>query len=244
MLPRELCQMCSLTPGEDKLSFSVLWEITPQFKIVKSRFVRSVINSCAQLSYEQVQNVLDQSKNIDFPIIHGGHRVDSLAETIRILNEMAKHFRQQRFFNGALKIEQTKICFALDEEGKPREYFVYRNQESHRLIEEFMLLANITVAERIEERFPKIAFLRSHSPPLIYVLEKLQKNLEKYGIILDVSSSGALQSSITKYSGDDVGSLARMLVLNNALAKPMAVSRKAFSRTFPFDSNNFFFFFF
>lgn len=223
MLPRELCQMCSLTPGEDKLSFSVLWEITPEFKIVNRRFVRSAINSCAQLSYEQVQRVLDRCDNLDFPSIHGGHRIGDLTEKIIILNEMAQHFRKQRFSNGALRIEQTKICFSLDEEGMPREYFVYKNKESHRLIEEFMLLANITVAEKISKQFPKIAFLRSHSMPLIYMLEKLQKNLEKYGIILDVSSSGSLQSSITKYAGDDLGSLARMLVLNNSLAKPMAV---------------------
>lgn len=225
MLPRELCHMCSLTPGEDKLAFSVFWEISPQLEVVSHRFARSVINSCAQLSYEHAQAMLDGTldENI-LPEIHGQHNSAQLLEIVHNMQKIAAHFRQERFKNGALKIDQTKINFRLNEEGMPQEYLVSVNKEANRLIEEFMLLANMTVAARISHCFPRLAFLRAHSEPLAFLLEKLQKNMEKFGIILDISSSGALQDSLVRYSGQDVTSLARMLVLNNTLAKPMAVS--------------------
>jgi exoribonuclease R len=94
----------------------------------------------------------------------------------------------------------------------------------YRLIEEFMLLANMTVAKQITTDFPELAFLRCHPTPHKYVLEELQKSLEQRGVFLDIKSAGGLQASLWRYAGDDFVSQARMLVLNNLCAKPMAVS--------------------
>jgi exoribonuclease R len=94
----------------------------------------------------------------------------------------------------------------------------------YRLIEEFMLLANMTVAKQLATDFPELAFLRCHPSPHKYVMKELQKSLEQRGIFLDVQSAGGLQASMWRYAGDDFVSQARMLVLNNLCAKPMAVS--------------------
>ncbi|KAK6645555.1 hypothetical protein RUM43_001832 [Polyplax serrata] len=223
MLPFELCRLCSLTPGEDKLSFSVFWEVTPQCKIIDRRFARAVINSCAQFSYEQVQMILKgvPLSEIKFPKVYGGHSAERIQETVLFLNKMSSGLRIKRFENGALRIDQTKIKFFLDEHKLPVDFYVETHDESHQLIEELMLLANVTVAEKLLETFPQISFLRCHSPPLTYILNKLQKLLEKYNIELDITSSGSIQKSLMKFSGDNTTSVAQILVLNNMVAKPM-----------------------
>ena len=87
-----------------------------------------------------------------------------------------------------------------------------------------MLLANMTVASRLNADFPDIAFLRCHPSPHQYVMEQLQKSMEQIGIFLNVESAGGLQASMWRYAGNDFESQARMMVLNNLCAKPMAVS--------------------
>nr|CAD7430585.1 unnamed protein product [Timema monikensis] len=90
------------------------------------------------------------------------------------------------------------------------------------MIEEFMLLANVTVATWLKERFPDIAFLRCHPFPLPHMMKEMKETLEHIGIHLDVSSAGSLQASLGRYSGDDPYSQARMIVLNTLCARPMA----------------------
>nr|CAD7398536.1 unnamed protein product [Timema poppensis] len=103
-----------------------------------------------------------------------------------------------------------------------------------RMIEEFMLLANVTVATWLKERFPDIAFLRCHpsplSSPLPHMMKEMKETLEHVGIHLDVSSAGSLQASLGRYSGDDPYSQARLIVLNTLCARPMAVSKLTTAR--------------
>lgn len=226
MLPYELCRLCSLTPGEDKLSFSVLWEVTPDCQILRHRFAKTVINSCAQFSYEQVQSIINDSSSnsVNLPKLHGSHKNIAIRNIIKKLFEFAFHLRKKRFDNGALRIDRKKIVFCLDANLMPLEYRAEIHDESHYLIEELMLLANITVAEKLIEQYPNIAFLRSHSPPVVFALQKLQKNLENYNLYLDITNAGSINNFLLKCSGSDTKSVARMLVLNNLLAKPMMVS--------------------
>lgn len=207
MLPTELCLFCSLLPGEDKLAFSVFWEITPEVEVVNTRFTRTVINSCAQLAYEHAQKVIDnpdkEFKAEEFPIIHNGFTVKDIRSTICILQRIATQLRERRIENGALKIDQVKLLFQLDKTGQPQEFWKYENKESHRLIEEFMLLANISVAVKINETFSNIAFLRCHDPPKQTMLVDLKNSLASYGIHLDISSSGGISTSLKKYLTDD-----------------------------------------
>nr|CAD7458063.1 unnamed protein product [Timema tahoe] len=99
------------------------------------------------------------------------------------------------------------------------------NQIVPRMIEEFMLLANVTVATWIKERFPDIAFLRCHPSPIPHMMKEMKETLEHIGIHLDVTSAGSLQASLGRYSGDDPYTQARLIVLNTLCARPMAVSK-------------------
>lgn len=208
MLPEELCLHCSLLPGQDKLAFSVFWEMTPDGEILTKRFCRSIVNSCAKLSYEHAQKMIDNSavnlSNDEFPEICNSYSIVDLAKTVSILQSIAVKLRQKRIDNGALKINQTKIFFTLDSStGEPIDFKRYENMAAHRLIEELMLLANITVAEKIRDTFPDIAFLRCHEPPKQTMLVELKNCLESYGIHLDISSSGTISSSLKKYETND-----------------------------------------
>lgn len=208
MLPVELCLIYSLLPGQDRLSFSVFWEMTQDGDVVSKRFARTIMNSCAQLAYEHAQMIIENPNkefaNEDFPIIHNGFSTKDLKETVVILQRIAVKLRERRVQNGMLKIDQVKLAFNLDPKtGQPLNFWKYENKESHRLIEEFMLLANITVAERINEDFPDIAFLRCHEAPKQVMLVELQNNLATCGIHIDISSSGGINASVKKYVTND-----------------------------------------
>lgn len=201
MLPQELCMRCSLLPGVDKRAFSVFWEITKTGQILCYRFSRSVINSCSQLAYEHAQSMIENPehkfKDDELPMIHGGFTYTDLSKTVNALQSIALILREKRFSDGALRIDQTKLLFRLDQDsGEPTEYFVYENKDAHRLIEEFMLLANITVARQIVKDFPKLAFLRCHDSPNQRLLEDVKRQLESFKLDLDISTSKSIQQSV------------------------------------------------
>lgn len=243
MLPKELCLMCSLLPGDDKLAFSVFWEISPEAEIVSHYFTRSVICSCAQLAYEHAQLMLENPDKEwtrgELPQIYGKYTPKDLSCMVNNLNHLAVIMRGKRFEGGALRIDQPKLEFLLERGcGLPSDYSVYVNKECHRLVEEFMLLANMTVAKRLNTDFPELAFLRCHPSPHQFTMEELRKSMEQRGIFLDIQSAGALQASMARYAGDDFVGQARMMVLNNLCAKPMSQA-KYFCAKFKDDEEEF-----
>lgn len=223
MLPDELCMLCSLFPGVDKLAFSVFWEITKDAKVLSHRFAKTVINSCCQLAYEHAQAVLDGKENVQdvFPEIYNGHKFEDVSKIIKILGSVAAIFRKDRFDGGALRIDQPKVSFSLNANAMPENFSIYESKESHQLIEEFMLLANMTVANRIYEDHPQLAFLRCHPPPSGYMLKQLAKSLKPMGIELDISSAGDLQRSLQPFVGPDNPDRGKAMVLSMLCAKPM-----------------------
>ncbi|KAJ8948639.1 hypothetical protein NQ318_022706 [Aromia moschata] len=230
MLPVELCLHCSLLPGQDKLSFSVFWEMTEEAEIINKRFTRTVINSCSQLAYEHAQIIIENpDKHVsdhEFPPIHNGYSTKEIKRAVEILQKIAVKLRDRRIQNGALKIDQVKLSYSLDPRtGEPVDFWKYENKESHRLIEEFMLLANISVAERISEFYPDVAFLRCHEPPKKTMLVELQNSLATCGIHIDISSSGGIHASLMKYITDDFPGQCRAAVLNHITAKAMTRAR-------------------
>ncbi|XP_049808403.1 DIS3-like exonuclease 2 isoform X3 [Schistocerca nitens] len=226
MLPKELCMLCSLLPGEDKLTYSVIWEMTPNAEILSQHLTRSVINSCSQLAYEHVQAMIEnpdkQWTKEDLPPLAGGFEPKDILSRVLWLHKLALILRKRRFDGGALKIDQTKVFFSLDELGLPVAYNCYVQNDSHRLIEEFMLLANMCVARQLHIDHPQLAFLRCHPGPVTLMLSKVKATFEKRGIHLDVSSAGALQTSMWRYSGDDFVSRARMMVISSLCARAMS----------------------
>ena len=134
MLPEKLSnELCSLRPHEDKLTFAAVFEIDEKLKIKKEWFGRTVIHSDVRFSYEEAQVILEKGQGV-------------LAEELRILNDIAKKLRKERFRKGAVNFETTEVKFKLDEKGKPLAVIPKIRKDAHKLIEEFMLLANKQVA--------------------------------------------------------------------------------------------------
>ncbi|XP_059053998.1 DIS3-like exonuclease 2 [Achroia grisella] len=224
MLPDELCMLCSLFPGIDKLAFSVFWEITKDAKVISHRFSKTVIHSCCQLAYDHAQAILDN--NVDakdkFPETYNGFQYSDIQKSIKILGEISSKFRRRRFENGALRIDQSKVAFQLNTaNGLPDSFYIYESKESHQLIEEFMLLANMTVAERIYNDHPNLAFLRCHPEPSAFMLKQLAKSLEPLGINLEISSAADLHRSLLPHVGLNCTDKGKAMVLNMLCAKPM-----------------------
>jgi len=135
MLPERLSNgLCSLRPHEEKLCFSVIFNLNDKAEIKQSRIVRTVIKSDSRLTYEDAQAIIETEKG------------DFSTEILK-LNDLAKQLRERRFANGAINFDRYEVKFNLDEKGKPLGVYFKESKEANHLIEEFMLLANKTVAE-------------------------------------------------------------------------------------------------
>ena len=142
MLPEELCNdKCSLRPGEDKLCMSVIFTMDADARVIKYKICRTVIRSDARLNYDEAQEIIKPSAV--------SHQPSELTTALATLNGMAQKLRAARLAAGALAIEQEEMRFRLDEHGHPTEIYFEQPNEAHHLIEEFMLLANRTVATAV-----------------------------------------------------------------------------------------------
>ncbi|KAI5477272.1 exosome complex exonuclease DIS3/RRP44 [Pseudohyphozyma bogoriensis] len=189
MLPHLLgTNLCSLRPYVERLAFSVIWEIDDEANIVNVRFTKSVIASKEAFTYQAAQERHDDNT-----------QTDALSEGIRLLNKIAIQLKAKRMAAGALNLAspEVKIHMESNESSDPvdvQQKVVYQTMS---LVEEFMLLANCSVAARIYEQFPQTAVLRRHAPPPKTNFEVLQDVLAKRrGLSLDVSTSGALAASL------------------------------------------------
>ena len=171
MLPEELCNdKCSLRPGEDKLCMSVVFTMDADARVLKYKICRTVIRSDFRLDYDQAQD-----------IITGAHPLGgvSLTQAILTLNTLAAKLRAERIANGALTIEQDEMRFRLDEHGHPTDIYFESPNEAHHLIEEFMLLANRTVAKAVGSGRPFV--YRVHDLPNGEKLEEVKAFKRKMG---------------------------------------------------------------
>lgn len=154
MLPGLLTEnLCSIRGGTERLVFSVIWEIDSKtFKVVKTEFSKSVIKSAAALDYYTAQNMIDNQND-----------KSELTESLRRLLKIATVLRDRRVEKGALTLASPEIKFKLDDNREnPTDVTEYKHVNTHFMIEEFMLLANIAVAEKIVQHYPSFAILRRH----------------------------------------------------------------------------------
>ena len=219
MLPHLFCQqLCSLNPGEDKLTFSVVFKMTGDGQLLQGEegrpwIGRTVINSCAKLSYEHAQAMIEvpaveelissPEKAEAFPAIHGHWPLTLLATQVKTLHSIASRIRKRRFETGSLRLDKTRIGFLLDETtGLPVSFAKQELKDSNRLIEELMLAANRAVAERLHEVFARSgrAFLRGHPPPNANSMNQFAAFAASTGFAadFDTSSSGAIYRSLEK----------------------------------------------
>ncbi|MCH5242351.1 MAG: ribonuclease R [Muribaculaceae bacterium] len=137
MLPEHLSNgICSLRPNEEKLTYSTIFEMDDKANVINSRIVRTVIKSDRRFTYEEAQQIIETGEG-------------EFKEEILTLDKLAKELRKRRYDNGALEFDRAEVRFEIDKDGKPISVFFKESKDANKLIEEFMLLANITVAEHI-----------------------------------------------------------------------------------------------
>ncbi len=190
MLPEKLSNgVCSLRPDEDKLCFSAVFRMNSDAQVLDQWFGRTVIRSNRRFTYEEAQ-----------AMIEGG--TGDYKQEILLLNDMAIKLRAERYKNGAIDFDRIEVKFDLDEKGKPIGVYFKRSKEANKLIEEFMLLANRKVAERIgkartNEKVPTFVY-RIHEQPLEEKLSEFNKFISRFGYGLKMNSRKALTTSMNK----------------------------------------------
>lgn len=176
MLPERLCnELCSLRPDEEKFCFSAIFEMNDDADIVSSRIKRCVIRSDRRFAYEEVQEILEKGE---------GEYVTELSK----LNDLAHKLRKRRFSRGSIDFDRCEVRFDIDENGKPVSVYFKESKDANKLIEEFMLLANRTVAEAIGKvpkgKTKKSFVYRVHDLPDTEKMNDVSKFVRRLGYTL------------------------------------------------------------
>ncbi len=213
MLPERLSNgLCSLRPNEDKLCFAAVFELDEDANIVNEWFGKTVIHSNRRFTYEEVQEVIE-NKEGDFEV------------EIAKLNALAYKLRERKFKNGAISFETTEVKFKLDESGKPIGVYVKERKDAHKLIEDFMLLANRKVAEfvsRMGKGKHKYTFVyRVHDSPKPESLANFAQFAARFGYKINTKSDKETAKSLN-YLMDDVEGKKEQNVLTQLAIRSMA----------------------
>ena len=196
MLPERLCNfICSLRPNEEKLAFSVIFNITEKGEVKDSRIVHTVINSDRRFTYEEAQQIIE-TKEGDFK------------EEVLTLDTIAKALREKRFSAGAINFDRYEVKFEIDEKGKPISVYFKESKDANKLVEEFMLLANRTVAEKVgrvpKNKKAKVLPYRIHDLPDPEKLENLSQFIARFGYKVRTSGTKTDISKSINHLLDDI----------------------------------------
>src|ERR1700749_1605652 len=213
MLPERLSNgLCSLRPNEDKLCFAAVFELDEEAHIVGEWFGKTIIHSNRRFTYEEVQEVIE-NKTGDF------------VNEILKLNALAYKLRERKFKNGAISFEATEIKFKLDEHGKPTGVYVKERKDAHKLIEDFMLLANRKVAEYVSKLGKgkhRYTFLyRVHDSPKPEALASFAQFASRFGYKINTKSDKEIAKSLN-YLMEDVEGKKEQNVLTQLAIRSMA----------------------
>jgi len=231
MLPERLCNyICSLRPDEDKLAFSVIFDMDEDAKVYSSRIVHTIIRSNRRFVYEEVQEILEQNGEADdieghIPVAKD-KRTGEYCNELITLNRMAHKLKANRMYTGAIDFDREEIRFEIDEKGKPISVYFKVAKDANKLVEEFMLLANRTVAESVGKvkkgQKAKVLPYRVHDLPDPGKLDNLAQFVKrfKYNIITQGSKT-EVAKSINKLLMDVRGDKIQNLVENVSLRAMM-----------------------
>jgi len=197
MLPERLSNgVCSLRPDEDKLTYAAVFVMDEEGKVLKEWFGRTVIRSSKRFSYEEAQEVLDSG-------------VGPYANELLIMNAIAHKLRKKRFAEGSISFETDEVKFKLDDKGKPIEVFKKVRKDAHKLIEDFMLLANRKVAEYIGKKSEDLSdypfVYRVHDAPDTEKLANFAKLAAQFGYTINLKSEETVSQSLNKLMIDIEG---------------------------------------
>ncbi len=215
MLPEHLCNgVCSLRPDEDKLAFSCIFEMNDNAEVIQSRITRTVIRSNRRFAYEDAQAIIETGEG-DF------------RDEVLTLNDLAQKLRKRRFENGSINFDRHEVKFEIDENGKPLGVYFKVSKEANKLIEEFMLLANRTVAEFVGKaqkgRKPKAFVYRIHDLPDPDKMSSLAAFITRFGHKLKTEGSKSelskgINSLLAKVQGRPEENLVETIAIR-AMAK-------------------------
>jgi len=197
MLPESLSNsLCSLRPLEDKLCFSIIFEMTDNADVIDYRIAKTVINSNRRFTYEEVQAIIENNS----AAISKSDKT-KFTDAVLTLDSMAKMLREKRFKNGAINFDRFEVKFDIDENGKPLRVYFAEAKDSNKLVEEFMLLANRYVAETIGKagkgKKAKTFVYRVHDSPNPEKLSDFAEFIRRFGYkIKDKGSSSDISKSI------------------------------------------------
>ena len=218
MLPEVLSNnACSLRPNEEKYTFSAVFEIDKNTKVVNEWFGRTVTYSDARFAYEEAQQIIETEKG-DIPekisIQDKAYTVkDEIVEAVLTMNKMAKKMRATRMRQGAISFDKVEVKFQLDEENEPVGVYFKTAKDANKLIEEFMLLANRKVAEFIGKKDEKKTFIyRCHDEPDEEKLVSLNSLVSRFGHGLNLKNRKTVSSSLNQLLQDVQGKKEQNLV--------------------------------
>ena len=239
MLPEHLCNfVCSLRPDEEKLCFSVVFLLDEDAQVRSHRIVHTVIRSNRRYAYEEVQELLEKNGVVDgtgepAPVLFDSshhlapHNLQGEnALQLLMLDLLAKKLRAERFKNGSVKFDSEELHFDVDEKGKPTRAYFKRSKDANKLIEEFMLLANRTVAEDVGKpgrgKKAKTLPYRIHENPDPQKLEQLREFISRFGYRLKTAGTkGQTARSINRLMEDTEGKREQKLIQTIALRAMM-----------------------
>jgi len=232
MLPERLCNfVCSLRPDEEKLCYSVIFDLDPEAEIKSWRLKHTVIRSNRRFTYEEVQEILENNGVVDGTgqpapqAGKGGYKGEFATELIT-LDALAKKLREKRFKNGAVKFDREELRFDVDEKGKPTNVYFKKSKDANKLIEEFMLLANRQVAESVGKvkkgKKAKTLPYRVHDNPDPQKLETLRNFIQRFGYKIKTEGTrGEISRSLNKLMDDCNGKAEQKLIETVALRAMM-----------------------
>lgn len=213
MLPERLSNgICSLVPNEDRLTFSAVFELDRDARVVREWYGKTVIHSAKRFTYEEAQEVIDTGEG-------------PYAEELRHMNALAKKLREERIAAGAIAFEAQEIKFELDADGKPVRIYPKVFQDTNKLIEEFMLLANKKVAEHIakkDKRAGSVFVYRVHDAPDEERIADLRDYLQTIGITLRLGKGGTVSSRDINRMLEEVRGHAEESMIQIATVRAMA----------------------
>lgn len=232
MLPERLCNfVCSLRPDEDKLCYSVIFTLNAEAEVLNYRIVHTIIRSNRRYCYEEAQQLLEDNGVVDGtgePAPKPGKNgyKGQYAEQIITLDALAKKLRARRFKHGSVKFDTEELHFDVDEKGKPIRCYFKRSKDANKLIEEFMLLANKTVAESVGKvpkgKKAKVLPYRVHDNPDPQKLDTLREYVVRFGYRVKSEGTGsAIARSLNKLMDECEGRPEQKLIQSVALRAMM-----------------------
>ncbi|ORY24922.1 RNB-domain-containing protein [Neocallimastix californiae] len=204
MLPKVLCEnLCSLNAGTSRLAFSVIIKMDKDGHVLESKAAKTVICSCAKLAYDHAQRVIDnngewpkENEGVEINNPYHTYTSEDVRDRINDLYRLSRIMKEERYANGAVSLNRKKLWFELSDE-LPLDFGIYETREANSLVEEFMLLANTTVANMLYKKYSNESLLRCHEAPTPENVKKYLKLIEMTKkLVIDASDSKAFHDSL------------------------------------------------